>query len=157
LAIIFVATPSSEGNDRVNLSLANGQDELIHAVSQVQENTIVVTYNPGSVLMPWHDEVKGILAAFYPGQEGGNAIADILFGDINPTAKLPVTFPLTENDTVVADPEAYPGINNVALYKEKLQVGYRWFDAQNKAPLFEFGFGLSYTSFKYDNLLLSAR
>jgi len=155
IAIVFVATDSSEGSDRKNLSLGSGQDELVQAVAAAQPNTIVVAHCPGSVLMPWESKVSSILAAFLPGQEDGHAIASVLFGDLNPSARLPVTFPRTQSEIPVNTPQQYPGINDQASYSERLLVGYRWYDQKNVAPLFAFGHGLSYTNFTYSNLRVS--
>lgn len=155
IAIVFVGTTSSEGHDREDLKLGNGQDVLVAAIAQAQPNTIVVLNGPGAMLMPWHDKVPGILCGFMPGQESGNAIADVLFGKIIPSARLPVTFPVSESQIPVNTPAQYPGINNEAEYSEKLLMGYRWYDAKKETPLFPFGHGLSYTTFKYSNLKLS--
>jgi beta-glucosidase len=100
--------------------------------------------------------VQGIVEAWYPGQEDGNAIAAILFGDVNPSGKLPMTFPVNASDIPAHTPAQYPGINDEASYSEGLDVGYRYYDAQNITPLFPFGYGLSYTSFAYSNLSLSS-
>jgi beta-glucosidase len=107
---------------------------------------------------PWIDHVPAILQAWYPGMEGGNAIASILFGDTNPSGKLPFTFPKKLADSPAHannDPNSYPGANNVVHYAEGLLVGYRWFDTRKIEPLFPFGHGLSYTTFKYSNLKLT--
>lgn len=92
----------------------------------------------------------------YPGQEMGNALADVLWGDVNPSARLPVTFPITEADTPMRTPEQYPGINGSVYYTEKLLIDYRWFDAAGVTPAFPFGHGLSYTTFAYSNLVIDA-
>jgi beta-glucosidase len=155
VAIVFVACDSSEGSDRPNLSLPGNQDALVEAVAQAQPNTIVVIHSPGAVLMPWANKISSIVAAFLPGQEDGNAIASILFGDVNPSARLPVTFPMTQDQIPVNTPIQYPGINGQTEYSEKLLVGYRWYDAKNVAPLFPFGHGLSYTTFEYSNLTVT--
>lgn len=153
-AIICVGFESSEGMDRVNLSLPYPQDDLIKAVAAVQPNTIVVLHGPGPVLMPWVSSVKGIVFAFFPGQESGNALASILFGDFVPSAKLPVSFPVNENDWFSGNVTQYPGVNGELEYSEKLLVGYKWYDAMNIEPLFPFGHGLSYTTFKYSDLVI---
>jgi beta-glucosidase len=155
VAIVFVGAESSEGSDRGNLSLPEPQDMLIAQVAAANPNTIVVVNGPGAVLMPWASAVKAILFGFFPGQESGNAIADVLFGDFNPSAKLPISFPVKENDWFSGSANQYPGVNNVMQYSEKLLVGYRWYDAQNIAPLFPFGHGLSYTTFTYSNLQIT--
>jgi len=152
VAIVFVEAWSSEGMDRTNLDLPNNQDALVAAVAKVQKNTIVVIHSPGAVTMPWASSVDSILAALMPGQEDGNAIARVLFGDVNPSARLPVTFPVTSAQTPLKTPEQYPGVNDQEYYSEKLLVGYRWYDAVSQTPLFPFGHGLSYTTFSYANL-----
>jgi len=111
-----------------------------------------VIHHPGAVLMPWATSVRSIVCAFLPGQEDGNAIAATLYGDINPSGKLPVTFPMTNDQIPVNTKIQYPGINGETEYLERLLVGYRWYDAKNVAPLFPFGHGLSYTTFAYSNL-----
>jgi beta-glucosidase len=115
---------------------------------------VVVLQTGGPVTMPWLDRVAGVLQAWYPGQECGNAIADVLFGAINPAGKLPQTFPqrLEDNPAFIN----YPGENGRVQYGEGIFVGYRYYDKKEIAPLFPFGFGLSYTTFHYDNLQLSA-
>jgi len=154
LAIVFVSTTSSEGIDRTTLSLGDDQNNLVKAVASSQPNTIVVAHIPGAVLMPWETSVPAILAAFMPGQETGNAIADVLFGDVNPSAKLPLTFPLSDKLIPVNTVDQYPGVNNEAAYSEGLLVGYRWYDAKRALPLYPFGHGLSYTTFTYSNLVI---
>jgi beta-glucosidase len=111
--------------------------------------------------MPWLEHIKGLLEAWYPGQQDGNAIAAILFGDVNPSAKLPETFPKSEGDLPTRTKQQYPGVNNASgvphtTYSEGLLVGYRWYDARNITPLFPFGFGLSYTTFDLRHLKLVA-
>eukprot|EP00026_Physarum_polycephalum_P004175 Phypoly_transcript_04192.p1 GENE.Phypoly_transcript_04192~~Phypoly_transcript_04192.p1 ORF type:complete len:642 (+),score=81.05 Phypoly_transcript_04192:243-1928(+) len=151
-AIVFVGFTSSEGSDRANLSLPYPQDSLISEVAAANPNTIVVLNGPGPVLMPWASSVKAILFGFFPGQESGSAIASVLFGDFNPSAKLPVSFPVKENDWFSGNPNQYPGVNGVVQYTEKLLVGYRWYDNQNITPQWPFGHGLSYTTFDYSDL-----
>ncbi len=104
----------------------------------------------------WLDKVPALLQAWYPGMEGGNALARVLFGDVNPSGKLPATFPKKLSDTpaYAFGASAYPGTNGTVTYAEGLLVGYRWFDTKNIEPQFPFGFGLSYTTFKYSNLKL---
>jgi beta-glucosidase len=152
IAVVFVATTSSEGTDRPDLGLGAAQDQLVAAVAAAQPNTVVVIHHPGAVLMPWATSVRSIVCAFLPGQEDGNAIAATLYGDINPSGKLPVTFPMTNDQIPVNTKIQYPGINGETEYLERLLVGYRWYDAKNVAPLFPFGHGLSYTTFAYSNL-----
>jgi beta-glucosidase len=151
VAIVFIATDSGEGKDRADLTFGN-QDQLVQTIAMAQPNTIVVAHAPGSVLMPWSANVKAILCAFLPGQESGNAIASVLFGDVNPSARLPLTFPASATQLPLKTREQYPGVNGVATYTEKLLVGYRWYDDQKEIPRFAFGHGLSYTNFVYSNL-----
>ena len=122
-----------------------------NAVRLGNKNVVVVAQVPGAVLMPWVTQVQAILIPFYSGQESGNALADVLFGDVNPSAKLPITFPATETQVPANTTLRYPGVDNEAFYSEGLFVGYRWYIQQNQKPLFEFGHGLSYTQFKYNS------
>jgi beta-glucosidase len=145
-AVIFAAVGSNEGDDRNSLALSSEVDALITAVAAVNPRTIVVLHVPGAVLMPWLDRVSAVLVAWFPGEQNGNAITPILFGSINPSGKLPVTFPRSANDLPrVSSAPAVP-------YSEGLAIGYRAFDAQGIAPMFPFGHGLSYTTFAYSNL-----
>jgi len=155
VAIVFVATDSSEGSDRPSLLLSNADNLLVQAVRQVQPKTIVVIHTPGSLVLPWANSISAIISAFLPGQEDGNAIAAVLFGDVNPSGKLPLTWPRTQQEIPITTTQQYPGINDQADYSENLLVGYRWYDAKNIPPQFEFGRGLSYTTFGYSNLVVS--
>ncbi|MEO6602876.1 MAG: glycoside hydrolase family 3 C-terminal domain-containing protein, partial [Polyangiaceae bacterium] len=146
VAIVFAAVDSSEGADRPSLSL--GFDALVTAVANANPNTIVVLNVPGAVLMPWLDQVAAVLVAWYPGQENGKAITPILFGDENPSGKLPVTFPKSASDL------PQPSSEQNVPYAEGLAIGYRALDAASIAPLFPFGYGLSYTTFSYTGLEL---
>lgn len=156
-AIVMAGNKDREGRDRPNLSLPENQDVLITAVAGANRHTIVVLKTGGPVLMPWLDQVQAVLEAWYPGEEDGNAVADLLLGDVNPSGKLPMTFPKAENETPAHSPEQYPGVNGNVTYSEGLQVGYRWYDAQRVEPLFPFGFGRSYTSFALSNLMVPAK
>jgi len=175
VAVVFANDAESEGNDRPDLRLSNAQncslfscsklpqnqDQLIQTVAQANPNTVVVLDTGGPMLMPWLAKVRGVLQAWYPGQEDGNAIAALLFGDVNPSAKLPQTFPGSMADLPVRTKSQYPGVKDKhgiphAVYSEKLEVGYRWYDAQRIKPLFPFGFGLSYTTFAIRRLSLTA-
>lgn len=160
IAIVVVATSSHEGSDRANLSLPAIQDQLVAAVAAVQKNTIVNVRTPGSVLMPWVNDVPAIVLSFMPGQEAGNALADILFGDVNPSGRLPLSFLAAESDSWLQSPNQYPGVPGAfgwpeSVYTEGLLMGYRHFDAHNIDPLFPFGHGLSYTTFTYSNPTVS--
>lgn len=144
----------SEGFDRANMKLPGEQDELVRRVAAANPKTIVVL-NAGSALeMPWLGEVPAAMQLWYNGQEQGNALADVLFGDVNPSGKLPTTFPvrLQDNPAYIN----YPGENGHARYGEGIFVGYRYYDQKELEPLFPFGHGLSYTTFGYSNLKLSA-
>jgi len=152
VAIVYASDVNAEGTDRTSLSLSNGQDQLISAVAAANPNTVVVLNTGGPVLMPWLHQVKAVVEAWYPGQEGGNAAASVLFGDVNPSGKLPETFPASQSDLPTQTAAQYPGVNGQVMYSEGLLVGYRWYDAKNIAPLFPFGYGLSYTTFGYSRL-----
>ena len=152
VAIVFVQTDETEGDDRLDLKLPGNQDQLVTTVAGVNKETIVVLDTGGPVLMPWIDQVAGVLEAWYPGQEDGNAIAAVLYGDYNPSAKSPLTFPRTASAIPTANKEQWPGADGLSTYTEKLNVGYRWYDATNAQPLFPFGFGLSYTTFQLSHL-----
>ena len=156
-AIVFVHTDETEDKDRPDLALPGNQDKIIEAVAEANPRTIVVLDTGGAVLMPWIDKVAGVIEAWYPGQEDGNAIAAVLFGDVNPAAKLPLTIPRIETEVPTADKQQWPGVGGRSLYTEKLNVGYRWYDKTNTGPLFPFGFGLSYTTFRVSHLILEPR
>lgn len=156
VAVVFAGTNGdweSEGRDRANMDLPAEQDALIAAVAAANPNTVVVLNTGSPVTMPWLDQVRSVVAAWFPGQESGNAIADVLFGDVNPSGKLPQTFPmrLEDNPAFIN----YPGENGRVHYGEGLFVGYRYYDKKRVAPLFPFGHGLSYTSFAYSNLRIA--
>lgn len=140
-----------EGLDRANLLLPLGQEELIDAISKVNNNIVVVITGGTPILMKdWIDKVPVVLQGWYLGQEVGNAVADVLFGDVNPSGKLVDTFAYNRSD--YSDFGNIRGENLVVNYKEGIYVGYRHFDKQNIKPLFPFGYGLSYTKFKYSNI-----
>ncbi len=158
VAIIFAGLSNLiEGgtNDKDDLKLPGNQDELISAIAKVNPNTIVVLINGTPVEMPWINEVAAVVEAFYPGQEGGNAIARVLSGDVNPSGKLPDTFPIKLEDILAM--KYYPGSDGKIDYGEGLKIGYRQFDEDNSKPLFPFGFGLSYTRFEMKNLKVEKR
>jgi beta-glucosidase len=157
VALVFVHDTESEGGDRANLSLPSGQDALISAVAAANRHTVVVLETGGPVLMPWLDQVSGVLEAWYPGARGGAAIARLLWGDVAPSGRLPQTFPAHEGDIPASTPRQYPGVNGRATYSEGLDVGYRWYDTTGTEPLFPFGYGLSYTSFAYSDLTVARR
>jgi beta-glucosidase len=189
IAIVFVNQPTSEGRDADSLSLPDDQDKLVSAVAAANRHTIVVLETGGPVSMPWIGEVSAAIEAWYPGIRGAEAIANILFGEVNPSAKLPMTFAKGETDLphpkIAGPPPAPPTTQQLAIggtppffpgapgapggrggrgggrgmmapfdipYPEGMMVGYQWYDAQNKQPLFAFGFGLSYTTYAYSGL-----
>ena len=167
VAIVFAHQWTSEDMDLPNLSLPDNQDAMIDRVASANPRTIVVLESGTAVTMPWIDKVSGVLEAWYAGSKGADAVANILFGEVNPGAKLPMTFPRSETDlphpqevipppsalgeaAVMATGEAKPTFE--VHYDEGLKVGYKWYDAEKKPVLFPFGFGLSYTSYSYSNL-----
>ncbi|HEX7655164.1 MAG TPA: glycoside hydrolase family 3 C-terminal domain-containing protein, partial [Verrucomicrobiae bacterium] len=155
VALVFATTQGTEGetSDRQTMELPGAQDELIRTVAAVNPRTIVILNNGAPVLMPWLDAVAGVLEAWYPGQEGGAALAALLFGDYNPDGKLATTFGRQRED--YPDFGNFPGHFGHVDYAEGIYVGYRHFDRANINPLFPFGFGLSYTRFNYGTPTLS--
>jgi beta-glucosidase len=176
LAIVFVNQPMSEGHDAATLSLPDDQDALVSAVAAANPKTIVVLETGGPVTMPWSNAVAGIAEIWYPGIGGAQALANILFGEVNPSGKLPVTF--ARSDADLPHPQV-PGIELAmkaeeeakktktpwdvhvppfdVKYTEGMKVGYKWFEAERKQPLFPFGFGLSYTTYAYSDLKVDAQ
>ena len=151
-AVVFVANKDTEAIDRTGLALPGHQDRLVEAVAAANPRTVVVLNTGGPVLMPWAGEVAGVVQAWYPGEEDGNAAADVLLDDADPSGRLPITFPKSLADTPANTPAQYPGVNGVATYSEGLRVGYRHYDEKNIEPLYPFGYGLSYTTFAYRHL-----
>ncbi len=170
VAIVFVNQPMSEGRDSATLNLPENQDALVAAVAAANPHTIIVTENGGPLAMPWIANVPAVMVAWFPGVGGAPAIANLLFGDVNPSAKLPVSFAKTHEDLPMPKipgidlaPVVPPGGGRGALPNfeipygpEGLKVGYKWFDAENKEPLFAFGHGLSYTTYSYSGMTASA-
>jgi beta-glucosidase len=152
VAVVFAAEQMGEGQDKVTLALPGDQDALISAVAAVNPRTVVVLHTSNPVAMPWLNKVAAVVEAFYPGQEAGSSIARILFGDVNPSGRLAMTFPANEHQGPGSSFLDYPGDGMTVNYTEGVLVGYRWHDAKNQEPLFPFGHGLSYTTFRYDNL-----
>ena len=153
VAVIFAGLPDSfesEGYDRTHMRMPDCQNELIAKVAAVQPNTIVVLHNGSPVEMPWADQVKGIVEAYLGGQAVGGAVCDILFGKVNPSGRLPETFPkkLEDNPSYLS----YIGEGDMVEYREGIFVGYRYYDKKKMDVLFPFGYGLSYTAFDYSNL-----
>ena len=153
VAVIFAGLPDSfesEGYDRTHMRMPDCQNELIAKVAAVQPNTVVVLHNGSPVEMPWADQVKGIVEAYLGGQAVGGAVCDILFGKVNPSGRLPETFPkkLEDNPSYLS----YIGEGDMVEYREGIFVGYRYYDKKKMDVLFPFGYGLSYTTFDYSNL-----
>jgi beta-glucosidase len=142
----------SEAADRSTLALPSDQDLLVSAVAAVNKHTIVVLDAGGPVLMPWLGQVSSVLDAWYPGQSDGTALAALLFGAADPSGHLPITFPTSSAADPVSTAAQFPGVNGDVPYSEGVDVGYRWYDAVGITPLFPFGFGLSYTTFRYSDL-----
>ena len=173
VAVVFVGDGETEGIDRKSLApvdqncvlvactpqVVADQDKVVAAVAAANPNTIVVLQVGGPVAMPWLNQVKGVLDMWYPGEQDGNAAAALLFGDVNPSGKLPFTFPTSIAQTPTPTAAQYPGVTKNGIphstYSEGLLVGYRWYDAKNLTPLFPFGFGLSYTTFAFSGLTVS--
>jgi beta-glucosidase len=163
VAVVVVGDNMSEGADKPCMGLDCSKaatdpvvrDALISAVAAAQPKTVVVLQSGGPITTPWRDRVPGLLEAWFPGQNGGTAIARVLFGDGEPGGRLPATFPLREADEPTAgDPEAYPGVAERVRYKEGVLIGYRWFDERKLGVAYPFGHGLSYTTFRYRGLRL---
>ena len=174
LAIVFAWQWQSEAQDVETLALPDRQDALIDAVAAANRRTLVVLETSGPVLMPWIGRVPAILQAWYPGQRGGEAIAGILTGAVNPSGRLPITFPVSADQAPRPVPVGLPELRDAearraagdpttlgqsagvhtftVTYREGADVGYRWYAAQGRKPLFPFGYGLSYTTFRYSRL-----
>jgi beta-glucosidase len=155
VAIVFASYPEAEGSDRISIDLGSTQDSLISAVAAANPRTIVVLNTGSAVTMPWLSSVAGVLEAWYPGQEDGTAIASILFGNTDPSGHLPVTFPTSLAQVPASTTAQWPGTGGTVHYSEGIDVGYRWYQANHVTPLFPFGYGLSYTSFRFSNLKIS--
>src|SRR5690242_20271337 len=151
--VVVVGRADAESHDHTTLDLDPAANGLVDAVAAVNPNTVVVLNTGSAVVTPWLDRVGAVLDAWYPGQEEGHALAAVLFGDVNPSGKLPVTFPTSLAAVPAATAAQWPGTaGNGVAYSEGLQVGYRGYDARGVAPQFAFGSGLSYTSFAFRRL-----
>nr|WP_241768213.1 glycoside hydrolase family 3 C-terminal domain-containing protein [Haloferax sp. ATB1] len=148
VAVVVVEDAAAEAIDRDDLTLPGGQNELVEDVAAVNDRTVVVVQSSGPVELPWCDDVGAILESWYPGQADGDALAAVLFGDADPSGRLPVTF-ANEDDYPVTDDATFPGIDGEVQYDEDLLVGYRYFDATDADPVYPFGYGLSYADFEY--------
>jgi beta-glucosidase len=152
VAVVFANLNESEGSDLTSIDLGSAQDNLISAVAAANPNTIVVLNTGSAVVMPWLSSVKGVLEAWYPGQEDGTAIASLLFGTADPSGHLTVSFPTSLSQVPASTAAEWPGVNGTVQYSEGVDVGYRWYNSQSLTPLYPFGYGLSYTSFSFSNL-----
>lgn len=159
IAIVFAGEFRTEQYDRSTIALSGMQEEMIRAVAKANPNTIVVLNNGGPIAAgSWEHDVHSILDMWYPGEENGHALAALLFGKVNPSGRLPVTFPSSPDETASTvhwPAEPYDGESRAVNYDEKLNIGYRWYDAHDIKPLFPFGYGLSYTNFSYSHLTVS--
>jgi beta-glucosidase len=147
-AVVFVSDFNTEGFDRPDLSLPGDDDALIAAVAAANPRTVVVLNTGGAVLMPWLKSVEAVIEAWYPGEEDGAATAAVLFGAVDPAGRLPITFPPSSTEVATALPSRWPGIGGAVEYSEGLDIGYRYDEVEHLQPLFAFGYGLSYTSFR---------
>ena len=150
--MVFASDYNSEAYDRPSLALPGDQDALIAAVAAVNPRTVVVLNTGGPVLMPWLPNVAAVIEGWYPGEEDGAAIAALLFGDFDPSGRLPVTFPSSDTGGGVDSAAQWPGVDLTSDFSEGLDVGYRYDHATGTQPLFPFGFGLSYTDFALGGL-----
>ena len=158
IALVFAGLPlqyESEGIDRTHINMPASHNKLISEIAAVQKNTVAVLTNGSAVTMPWLNEVSGVLETWLGGQAGAGAVADVVFGKVNPSGKLAETFPMKLEDTPAFF--NFPGEQGDVLYGERIFVGYRYYDEKKIEPLFPFGFGLSYTTFEYSDLKLSAK
>jgi len=158
IALIFAGLPlsyESEGIDRKHINMPASHNQLISEIAGSQKNTVVILTNGSAIAMPWANKVSGILEAWLGGQAGAGGVVDVLFGKVNPSGKLAETFPMRLEDT--PSYFNFPGEQGNVLYGERFFVGYRYYDIKKIEPLFPFGFGLSYTTFEYSDLKLSAK
>jgi beta-glucosidase len=156
VAVVVVGDTSKEGADRPTMALPAGQDALIARVAAANPRTVVVLDTAGPVAMPWLSTVSAVLEAWYPGEQNGDALAALLYGDVDTSGRLPMTFPVSVGQSPSNGKPRYPAGPNGYDYTEGLRVGYRGFDALGRTPLFPFGFGLSYTTFAYTGLQVTA-
>jgi hypothetical protein len=155
-AIIVVSLPEGEESDLTSLDLSSADETMISDVAAVNPNTIVVINSGGPVVMPWISSVAGVFENWYGGQETGAAMAALIFGTVDPSGKLPVTFPASLSQVPAQTQAQWPGTATGVTYSEGVNIGYRWYQSQNITPLFPFGYGLSYTKFSFSNLKVGA-
>jgi beta-glucosidase len=152
-AVVVVSDDTeTEAADRPGLNLPSAQNELISAVAQANPHTVVVVDAGAPVAMPWLGQVAAVVDAWYPGESNGSALASVLYGQTDPSGHLPVTFPQSLSQVPASTPAQFPGVNGQVQYSEGVDVGYRWYDAKGLAPMFPFGYGLSYTRFSFSRL-----
>ncbi len=162
VVVLMAGLVATEGADQPDANMLNGQNRMIQELLAVNPSTVVVLKDSNPVLMPWIDQAPAVLEVWNQGAEDGHVVADLLFGVVNPSGKVPTTYPRSADDTLYADrPERYPGTDEgagypVIRYSEGLEIGYRWFQAQGIQPLFGFGFGLSYTTFEITDVAIDA-
>jgi beta-glucosidase len=154
VAIVFAGNFDSEGMDNPSLNLQGDANPLISAVAAANPHTIVVLNTGGAVVMPWISKVAGVVEGWYPGQEDGIAIARVLTGAVDPSGRLPITFPVSTSSMPATSDSSFPGVRSTVNFGAGLDIGYRWYQANKIAPLFSFGFGKSYTTFKLSNATL---
>jgi len=152
-AVVVVSDDTeTEAADRPGLNLPSAQNELISAVARANPHTVVVVDAGAPVAMPWLGQVAAVVDAWYPGESNGSALASVLYGQTDPSGHLPVTFPQSLSQVPASTPAQFPGVNGQVQYSEGVDVGYRWYDAKGLAPMFPFGYGLSYTRFSFSQL-----
>jgi beta-glucosidase len=155
VAIVFAGDESTEGADRPNLDLPGDENALIEAVAAANSHTVVVLNTGGAIVMPWLKHVAAVLEAWYPGQEDGAAIAAVLSGSVDPSGRLPITFPASETETPESTARMFPGVDGTVHFGSDLDIGYRWYQSNHVAPLFSFGYGLDYTNFDLSDPLVA--
>ena len=162
VAVLMAGLVATEGADQPDANMLNDQNRMLDELLGINPTTVVVMKDSNPVLMPWIDKAPAVLEAWNQGAEDGHVVADLLFGVVNPSGKVPTSYPRSEDDTLYAGkPERYPGTDEgdgypVIRYSEGLEMGYRWFQAQGIKPLFGFGFGLSYTTFDIADVSVNA-
>jgi beta-glucosidase len=155
VVVVVSDDTESEAADRASLNLPSGQNELISAVAAANPHTVVVIDAGAPVLMPWLRQVASVVDAWYPGESNGTALAAVLFGRVDPGGHLPVTFPASLSQVPASSPGEFPGTGGEVRYAEGIDVGYRYYEVTGEAPLFPFGYGLSYTSFRFSHLTVT--
>jgi beta-glucosidase len=152
-AVVVVSDDTeTEAADRASLNLPSAQNELVSAVAAANPHTVVVVDAGAPVVMPWLSQVASVVDAWYPGESNGTALANVLFGQVNPSGHLPVTFPTDLSQVPAKTAAQFPGVNGTVDYSEGIDVGYRYYDANNETPMFPFGYGLSYSKFSFSHL-----